>query len=176
MRRHFGKKRVILVGLVALAIGIGTAAFAYFTSKGTGSAAVGTSTPWEVWTDAAFGGPMVPGGKNSTHEQIGWHVRNNGSGYQYLAKLNIEVASSDGSVWSSQTDAGKPACTGADFELTVDGGTTWHAGDVGVDDTSGGNIAPGQGVAHSFQIRMIDSGGNQDNCQNLAVPLYLYAS
>ncbi len=137
MRKHFTRKRVILLGLVALAIGIGTAAFAYFrsTGSGTGTATVGTPAPWLVTTAAASGGPMAPGGGGATKEQIGYTVRNNGTGYLYLTKVNIRVANADGSAWSSQTDPGKPACTGADFQITLDGGTNWYAGNVGVDDT-----------------------------------------
>ena len=179
MRKHLTRKRVILLGLVALAIGIGSAAFAYFrsTGSGTGTATTGTPAPWQVTTTAPGGGPMAPGAPGSMNEQIGYTVLNNSTGYLYLAKVNIKVANADGSAWSSQTDLGKPACTGADFQITVDGGTTWYAGNVGVDDARGaGTWAPGNGTSKSFQIRMLNGGGNQDNCKSLAVPLYLYAS
>src|SRR5919197_1561755 len=75
MNLRFSKK------LAALAVGTGivltaSAAFAYWTSLGSGSG-------------AATGGALTPGGPTDT---IGFSVKNNNSGHQKLNKVDISVA------------------------------------------------------------------------------------
>jgi hypothetical protein len=180
------KRTLVLLGVLAgVAVFAAAGAYAYFTSTGhgSGSAAVGTSTAWQVNTDAYSGGPLTPGGGSATYESIKYRVKNNNSGQQALANVNIKVAGTDGSgnatVWSAQADSGKPACSKDDFRLSVDGGTTWAAAGASVDDAVlAGNLAPGATTTSdgTIMIRMVDSGANQDNCKSQSVPLYLYAS
>jgi hypothetical protein len=167
---------LVLVGVLAVAIFAAVGAYAYFTStgSGSGSASVGTSTAWQVNTDAASGGPLLPGGGAGTYESIAYRVKNNSSGHQNLANVNVKVANSDGSPWVAVS-----GCSKNDFQLSVDGGTTWGAAGASVDDIAlAGNLAPGATTSPDGQIviRMIDSGSNQDGCKNATVPLYLYAS
>jgi hypothetical protein len=166
---------LVLVGVLAVAGISAFGAYAYFTStgSGSGSASVGTSTAWQVNTDAASGGPLVPGGGAGTYESIAYRVKNNSSGQQNLANVNVKVANSDGSAWSVVS-----GCSKDDFQLSVDGGTTWGAAGASVNDAAhAGNLAPGATSSDGqIKIRMIDSGTNQDGCKNATVPLYLYAS
>jgi hypothetical protein len=177
MRKHFTKKRVVLLAVAALAIGLGTGAFAYFTSTGTGtgSATVGSASNWTVGqTGVTSGGPLYPdaaiGGANV--QTNSYHVKNNNAGSQYLAQVDIKVANSDGSAWSSQTDSGKPACTKGDF--SVDGSAV---GTTHTDTALAGTFTAGQDkTTGSVTVEMIDNGANQDNCQGVTVPLYFSAS
>ncbi len=62
MRKHFTKKRVIVLAIVALAIGITAGALAYFTAGGSGSgtATAGAATG-AVTIHATFDNGLVPG-------------------------------------------------------------------------------------------------------------------
>ena len=173
---RFGKKPLVLlaVGLVAIVAAVG--GYAYFTSTGTGSgsAKVGTSTAWEVNTDAYAGGPLTPGGGSLTYESVKYRVKNNSTGQQALANVNVKVANSDGTAWTSVA-----GCSKNDFQLSVNGGTTWGAAGNSLDDASlAANLAPGATTASdgTILIRMVDSGSNQDGCKNATVPLFLSAS
>jgi hypothetical protein len=184
------KKRIAVVvlaaGLVAAASG---AAAAYFTStgSGTGNVTVGVATNWAVGeTGTPTGGPLVPDykigfccqggggiGTGTPHLQTDTYYVNNpaSGGDQNLTSVQISVANSDGSAWSSQTDGTKPACTAADFSV---GGQA--VGSVWTDTSLAGFFNPGQSKYGTVTVQMIDNGLNQDNCQGLTVPLYFYAS
>ncbi len=169
------KKGVALLATLVVALAAAIGAYAYFTStgSGSGSAAVGTSAAWQVNTDAYTGGPLTPGGGSATYESVKYRVKNNDSGHQNLANVNIKVANADGSSWASVA-----GCSAGDFQLSVDGGSTWGAAGAAVNDTAlAGNLAPGATTADgTIVIRMVDSGSNQDGCKNATVPLYLAAS
>ena len=80
----------------------------------------------------------------------------------------ISVANSDGSAWSSQTNALLPACTAADF--SVDGGAV---GTAATDTSLAGDIpAGGTTASANVTVELIDNSANQDNCEGLTVPLY----
>lgn len=176
MRRitRFRKRTFAVLGVVAVIAAMASVgAYAYFTAtgEGAGSATVGTSTDWDVDTTAETGGPMYPGGNSTTYVDVDYTVTNPSAGNQNLANVNIKVAESDGTAWSSGT------CDAFDFELSLDGGTTFAAAGASVNDTElAGNAAPGEvrGPA-TVTIRMIDN-GNQDDCKDAIVPLYLYAT
>jgi hypothetical protein len=173
MRKHLTKKRFALLAGLTVAGALAVAGYGYFTStgSGSGSASVGTSTAWAVTTDAATGGPMTPGGGAGTYETIAYHVKNNSTGQQNLANVNVKIANSDGSTWTAVT-----GCSASDFQLSADG-STWAAAGAAADDTeAAGNAASGETRNGSFQIRMIDSGSSQDGCKSATVPLYLSAS
>ncbi len=174
------KKALVLLGVLVVAAAAAIGAYAYFSSSGhgTGSATVGTSTEFNVTSDTAAGGPLTPGGGVGTYETVKYRVNNPSTGAQNLNNVNIKVAESNGDPWSVAGTGGNPACTGADFELSVDGGAHWFAGDAGVDDTSlATDLAAGATTPDgTITIRMIDSLDNQDACKNATVPLYLFAN
>jgi hypothetical protein len=179
----FLSRKKLAMGASVAILGVGSVvAYAFFTStgSGTGTASVGNATKWTVGESGTpSAGPMYPdaaiGGANvQTHQ---YTVTNGGSGSQYLTHVVISVANSDGSVWSSQTDNTKPACTASDFSVegqTVGG--SWTDTALAGDYTAGSSKTNG-----SVTIELIDnSTANQDNCQGLSgltgVPLYFSAS
>jgi len=191
MNRLFStKKRIAAVAVAAVmfAAASGVAA-AYFTStgSGTGNVTVAQATKWAVGeTGTPAGGPLVPDYKIGFCCQGGggigngppnlqtdtYYVNNPASGgIQNLTSVQISVAESDGSPWSSQTDGTKPACTAADFSVGGQAvGSTW------TDTSLAGFFNPGQSKYGTVTVQMIDNGLKQDNCQGLTVPLYFLAT
>ncbi len=184
------KKRIAAVAVVAVAV-LGTAgiAAAYFTTSGsgTGNVTVGRATKWAVGeTGTPTGGPLVPdykigfccqggGGIGTGTPNIqtdSYYVNNPASGgTQNLTSVQISIANSDGTVWSSQTDPSEPACTSADFSVGGQAvGTPW------TDTSLAGFFNPGQSKYGTVTVEMIDNGAVQNNCQGLTVPLYFSAT
>src|SRR4051812_43443572 len=93
--KKISKKAVLVGATIGVLIGLTVTAVAYWTSsgQGTGSASVGTDTPWAVTSDTATGGPLTPGGPTET---VAYHVTNNSSGVQQLKQVTIQVATSSG--------------------------------------------------------------------------------
>ena len=172
--KRIGKRTSVLLAVVGAAVVAALGAYAYFTStgSGSGSATVGTSTAWQVDTDAYAGGPLTPGGGVGTYETIDYRVTNNSTGHQNLANVNVKVANADGSPWTSVV-----GCSKDDFQLSVDG-TTWGAAGAAVDDTAlAADLAPGAVTGDgTITIRMVNAASNQDGCKNATVPLYLSAT
>jgi hypothetical protein len=176
MFRRFTKKRVIAAVTAIAALALAAGAFAYFTStgNGTGTASVGNASNWTVAESGTpTGGPLYPdaaiGGANIQTDS--YTVTNPGKGSQNLTQVVISVAKSDGTAWSSQTDATKPACTKADFSVGAQTpGSAWTDTSLAADFTAG------QAKIGTVTVEMIDNGLNQDNCQGVTVPLYFSAS
>jgi hypothetical protein len=178
------KKGVALLAALAVAVVAAVGAYAYFSSTGTGtgSASVGSSTAFTIASDAATGGPLTPAGGALTYESVKYNVTNPSSGAQKLNNVNIQIAGKDSvtglaTAWSVSGGT-NPDCTKGDFQLSVDGGTTWAAAGASVNDTAlAADLAAGTTTAKStVMIRMIDTLANQDNCQGATVPLYFSAS
>jgi hypothetical protein len=171
------KKAIVLLATLVVVAAAAFGAYAYFTSTGTGtgSASVGTATNWTVGQTGSTGGALYPdatiGGANV--QTKAYHVKNGGSGSQYLTQVVISIANADGSAWSSQTDPLKPACTKSDFSV---GGQA--VGAAKTDAALAGDFTAGQDkTTGSVTVEMIDNNANQDNCQGLTtVPLYFSAS
>jgi hypothetical protein len=179
--KRFMNKKVAAIGLAAgLVLGAAGAAFAYFTStgSGTGSATVGSSANWTVGeTGSPSGGPLYPdpaiGGANVQTDT--YTVTNNDTGSQYLTSVQVSVANADGTAWSSQTNPLLPACTAADFSVgSAAVGTTWT--DTSLAGTYTASGTPGDTASSTVTVELIDNHANQDNCEGLTVPLYFYAS
>jgi hypothetical protein len=171
MKRFMSKKLAILGTAVAVILGMGGAAFAYFTASANGSAAaqVGYASNWKFAVGAVTAGPLYPDSTIGTGniENVAYTVQNVGKGNQNLQSLTVEVANSDGSKWSYQPNANEPACTAADFSI---GGAA--VGTPFVDTSAAGTYTPNETKNGSVTVQMIDNGLNQDNCQGLSVPLY----
>jgi hypothetical protein len=90
------RKKRVLVGLTVAMLAVAGAAFAYFTSEGsgTGHGTVGTSTALEV-IPATPTGTMYPGAGESTFT---YTVKNNSTGHQGLTGTSVEVASTGGNI------------------------------------------------------------------------------
>lgn len=159
MRTRLGstKKRLtVIVVTAALILLGGGAAFAYWTSTGTGSgsATTGTSEDFVVDSGTATGGPLTPGGPSQT---VPISVTNPGSGVQNLASVIVTVANDDGTAWTAV-----PGCSADDYT-------------VGTPVFTYGPIAPSGVLNGSVTITMDETGISQDACKNAIVPLYIVA-
>jgi len=162
---HLTKKRAVVAAVIG-SLALSAGAYAYFTSTGTGSgtATVGTSTLWQIDTDAPSEDALTPGGL--TEQTIGYTVTNNSSGNQNLANVNVKVANANGTPWDP---AG--ACSAADFRVNgAAAGASYD--DIG----AAGNLAAGAAISDAITLKMVDTGVNQDSCKGVTVPLYLSAS
>jgi hypothetical protein len=172
------KKGLVLLATLVVAAAAAVGAYAYFSSTGTGtgSATVGSSTAFVVTETAQSGGPLYPDGSIGTgaghNVQTNTYTVNNPSaGKQNLNQVVIKIANANGSAWSSQTNALKPACTASDFSV---GGQA--VGSAWTDTSLAADLTAGQTVTGHVTVEMIDDGANQDNCQGVTVPLYYSAS
>ena len=178
MRRFTSKRFIGALSVIAVLAAAG-AAFAFFTSSGTGSgsATVGTSTAWTVGQTGTSGPALLPDPAIGTGniQTKTYQVTNPGAGSENLNQVVVSVANPDGSAWSSQTNAGKPACTAADFSVDSKAvGFCQSDTDVAL----AGEVLAGQTTCNPtpVTVEMIDNGANQDNCQGVTVPLYFQAS
>ena len=145
-----------LAGAVTLGLA-GTAAYAYWTGGGggTGSATTGTTANVTVVQTSSSSG-LTPGGSVA----LSGDFTNNNSGSVSVSSVTASI-----DAFSLQADAGKPACTNADFSIT---GTS----------NNPGAIAPGthKGSWSGLTLNMVSGSGNQDNCKGITVPITYAAS
>jgi hypothetical protein len=162
--KRFGKKTVVLLAVVGVAVCAAVAGYAYWTSSGSGSgsATVGTDTPWQVDVDAAVGGPLTPDGPVQT---VGYTVTNNGSGHQYLAGVTVSVENANGSAWD-----GPGNCSAADFSVNgAPAGASYNHTALAQTFGAGGSSSA------SVTVQMVDTGANQNDCRLATVPLHFVA-
>lgn len=138
------KKLAVIAGGLAV-IAFAGAAFAYFTNSGsgTGSASVGESS--EIALSSPLVGDLYPDGADVP---VTVTISNAaGSGAQYVDTVSGVVETDDNGTPSDATDD----CLGSWFEVD----------DIIYQDT----IAAGGSDTAGTNVRMNDSGGNQDACQ-----------
>jgi len=143
--RKFSKKQVIVGGIAAAAIAVGGgAAFAYWTSGGTGSgsAKTGTSTGFTVTVDANTQADLSPNGPT---DLVGYHILNTGSGTEYATSATPSVV-----------DTSNPLCDASNFEIASN-------------DFVAGPITSGSTANYNVGVKMFDTGLNQDACQGVTV-------
>jgi len=147
MRKHLTKKRVLVLAAVAAVAAIGTTAFAYFTTtgSGTGSAAVGTSSALTLHGTTAS--TLYPG----TSSVVNFTVDNPSPGAQHLGTITLV---------SVTTDAGHSGCTMSDFTMPAV---------VANENFANGNA---QAVTATGTLTMADN-GNQDACKGAPLTLNL---
>lgn len=148
MRKHLTKKRVLILAAVAAVAAIGTTAFAYFTTtgSGTGSASVGTSSAVTLHGTAASA--LYPG----TSSVVNFTVDNPSTGHQYVATIHLV---------SVTTDAGHSTCDTSDFTMP----------DVTVNqDFASGNT---QSVTATGTLTMANTTSSQDGCKGAPLTLNL---
>jgi hypothetical protein len=147
MRKHLTKKRMILLAAVVAVVGVGTTAFAYFTTtgSGTGSASVGSSSAVTLYGTTVD--TVYPG----TSTEVDFTLDNPSTGHQYVTKIHLD---------SVTTDVAHNACVMSDFTMP----------DVTVDQ----NFASGTGLAVTATgtLTMADN-GNQDACKGAPLTLHL---
>ncbi len=157
--RIFTRRKAVALAAV-LAVGGGTAAYAYWTTggSGSGSASAGTTSNIVVnQTGSAITG-MYPG---QTVNLSGNFTNTANPGSVYITAVTASVHA----FTSSVVDAAKPACTQADFSI---GGTA----------PVGAEVAHGTGVGtwSGLTLTLTDAGTNQDNCKNVSVTIDYTAS
>jgi hypothetical protein len=150
----FSRKRAFTVLAAASVLAVSVAAFAYFTSSGsgTGSATVGSSSA--VTLHATVSGSLYPGASST----VSFTVDNPSSGKQRVGTVSLQ---------SISVDAGHSGCSTA-----ISGGTPdFTMADVAVNKSYGpGN---GQAVTPTGTLTMNDTGANQDACQGATLTLNL---
>jgi hypothetical protein len=141
MAKYVTKKRVILVVVAALAIGLGTSAFAYFSSTGAGTGSASVGTSSALELTSDAVGPLYP---NGVSVPVDVHIHNPGSGSEYVGHVSGSFVTSGG-------------CLGSWFEVD------------GFDANT--NLAAGATTTVQTNVRMLDSGGNQDPCKNASMTI-----
>ena len=158
--KRFMNKKVATIGLAAgLALGGAGAAFAYFSSTGSGigSATVGSS----AGLDIAQTNTVTNIQPDSATHEVDYTVTNNNPGHETVHQVTVSVASISGAGSLTGTDSlGNvyDACTPALF--TVVQGSPLDA-NLGHLDTASGTAT----------VALSDDGNNQDNCQGATLHL-----
>jgi hypothetical protein len=153
MLRGISRKRALT--LVAAVVVVGAmvgGAYAYWsaTGSGSGNAHTGTGASVTVVQTVSPTG-LYPGGSVA----LSGDFNNPNAGSVFIGSVTASV-----STFSTQADGTKPPCTQADFSIT---GTA----------TVNAQIAAGNGVGSwsGLSLAMTDAATNQDNCQNITVPI-----
>lgn len=183
MRSFFTKKRsIVALGAIAAMVVV-SAAFAAFTSSGsgTGSASVGTDTGgnWAV-AQTASSGTLYPDpagtggavGNGANLDTVTYDVTNNAKGSLLLASVTAKIATSTNGTWSYTDAANDPACTASDFSINGQ-----PVGQSATDTALAGDVNAGKTTGTStFKVEMIDNGKNQNSCQGQFPPIYYTAN
>jgi len=152
----------VAIGLAAgITLGAAGAAFAYFTSSGTGTAqgAVGTASTWSV-AQTGESGTIYPG---SGQDVLTFTVTNNSAGAQAIETGHLSAAIvNDGATPPNIEQNGTPlvGCQSGWFNVVSVGAPS---------------VGYGQSIAHNgtttvaVTVSLSDSGTNQDACE-LATP------
>jgi hypothetical protein len=162
MLRRFTKKRTLAALTVVAVLAAAGAAFAYFTStgSGTGSATIGSATAFNVTVNNPTGGPLYPG---SGSESLSYTIKNAGSGTQNLSATSVAVtADTNGDV--KHNGASVAGCKASWFSA-VDNAPAY------------GPLAGGASVNGSVTVTMPDNTtDNQDACQSASPDVAVNAS
>jgi hypothetical protein len=156
------KRRVAIVGITgALVLGGAGAAFAYFTSSGsgTGQATVGSATQWTV-TAGAPSGTMLPGSGTTT---IVYTIQNASTGNQKDEGDSVVMATSGSDVTSHGVDV--PGCL-----------ASWFTPTIGTDNATGVDFTPSQQETVTVSVAMTDAAANQDACEGVTPDVTLSVS
>ena len=155
------KKKIAAAATVLVMVGGAGAAFAYFTTNGsgTGNATVGTSSPWAVTFAPNTGGPLYPGTGTVT---VHYTIRNPGSGQQNLNGTTAALTASGLNVVDSVSSQPVDGCLVSWFTVT--------------NITVSGNLAPTAALTSSVTVTMQDSGTTQDACKNASPQVTVNAS
>jgi hypothetical protein len=144
------KKGIALLATMIAAIAAAVGAYAYFTNSGsgTGTASVGTSSHIDLSSDPVS--TLYPGGADVP---VTVDISNPGSGAQYVGTISGSVDTYDPTPLSNSADD----CLGSWFEVD--------------DITYNNTLAAGGSDSADTNVRMLDSGTNQDACKNATVTI-----
>lgn len=144
------KKKILLVTAVLMLVAGG--AFAYWTNtgSGTGSAATGSNSPITI-VQTGSTTTLVPGGPAST---LSGTFNNPNTSPVFVNQVTATLASVSGA------GTGALGCTVADYALTTP------------TITIGAEVSPDDSTTWSgIQVRLLNSGTNQDDCKNATINL-----
>jgi hypothetical protein len=154
MARLTKKKYAVVAAIGAVALTAGTA-FAFFTDtgSGTGTATTGTSTAWNVKIDSSNDANLTPTtAAGDPVEVVNFHIKNDSTGIQSYSTVTPVV-----------TGTGNSGCAASNYAIT---NLTVATGPVNA----------GATVDGTFELRLVDNGGNQDNCKSAVVNLKVSVS
>jgi hypothetical protein len=135
------KKGIALLATMIAAVVAAVGAYAYFTANGEGSGSATVGTSDTIALSSDLVGDLYPDGADVP---VTVDITNPGSGSQYVDTISGTVE-----------DNG--ACLGSWFEVD--------------DATYDGTLAAGASDSANTNVRMIDSGSNQDACQGLTLTI-----
>ena len=164
MRTLSKKQKAVIAGVAVATLGTSGVAYAYWSAGGTGdgTGTAGATTNFTITNPLTAGSPLSPNGPTQTAT---FNVHNPGSGVQRMTQVVVTVANTDGSAW---TPVG---CSAADFALG--GGAAGAAYTIAHVES----INPATDSAQlSVSLQMVDTGANQNGCQNVTVPLHYVVS
>lgn len=145
---HLSRKHKVALGATLIPALLAGAAFAYYTStgSGTGSATAGTSTA--VVLHGTVADTLYPG----TSSSVSFTVDNPSNGHQYVNVITLA---------SVTTDVAHAACVVADFSMP--------------NVTAAQDVASGNGTAiiATGTITMANTSTSQDACRNAPLTLNL---
>lgn len=153
-------KRTVAAGSLIFALVGGGMAFAFFgnnsnTSGSTGGAYLSVSAPDPAVTNLLPNVEQTFDATVSNSDTAASHTVNS---------FGVQMQNTDGSGWSAQGDASKPACTPHDFDV-------WYDSPVGT------SVAKGTPVVVVVHVRLAERAWDQSNCLNLpTVPFHLSVS
>jgi len=178
--KRFMSKKVVAIGLAAgITLGLGGAAFAYFTAGGTGpaNAAVGTSGTWGIVQDGSASGLMYPGQGSSV---VTYTITNLGNGNQALVSGDLisAIVAAPGTfdvengANGANANADVANCLASWFTPVVGTPT------IGTSSASayGTSIAPNGTASVSVTVTMSDAATSQDVCAGVSPVVSLAAS
>jgi hypothetical protein len=152
------RSRTTLVALTTIVIvAIGAAAFAYWTSDGSGdgTGTTGSVTDFTITSSAPTGPDLKPG---VGEQSVAFVVTNPSDGSQMLSDVTVTVANADGTAWTSVA-----GCSAADYAI----------GDV---DITYSDMAAGATAEGTVTLTMNNTATDQEGCKDADVPLYFLAS
>ena len=165
----FTKKRLIGAFSVVAVLAAAGAAFAYFSTSGSGngSATVGSPTTFVV-TDTSTPVTLYPGTGSFS---LTGTIKNQDASNEGLASASVTITAPTVAA-GAPTVAGH-ACGAGDFTLTAAAGSGWTASG----DTATYSFPAGNEIAHNstqafptgLTVSMVDQGYNQNNCQGATV-------
>ncbi|HVW35088.1 MAG TPA: hypothetical protein VHL53_21325 [Acidimicrobiia bacterium] len=161
------KKLAVIAASGLASITVAGGAWAYFTATGTGSgtATVGTSSPWNIHDVSTSGAPagLTPGG---WQQAVNYTITNDSNGVQNLNAVAVTVKADDE---HPDSVSGAPGCLTSWFDVM----TSFNGADFApLGSFNGGASKTGKAV-----VSMNNGGGvNQDACQGAEIPVVISAS
>jgi hypothetical protein len=156
--KRFMNKKVVAIGLaVGLTLGAAGAAFAYFTSTGSGNGSVttGSATNWTVTASAHTGTTLFPGVGS---EVVPFTITNAGTGDQALTSEVFSVANDgSGNVTTGLSNTPVVGCLATWYSLTP--GT--------VSPANATTIAPAGTATDSVTVILTNASVSQNACQGV---------